>query len=37
MGQDWPTRHTVEALFGSLDAAVHAAGTEPRDSHAIGE
>ena len=28
---DWPALATVEALFGSLEAAVRAAGVEPTD------
>jgi hypothetical protein len=37
MGDDWPPLHTVESLFGSLDAAMRAAGIEPGESHAVGE
>jgi hypothetical protein len=27
---DWPPRETVEAMFGSVEAAARAAGVEPR-------
>jgi hypothetical protein len=37
MGDDWPPLQTVEGLFGSLDAAMRAAGIEPGESHAVGE
>jgi hypothetical protein len=36
MGGDWPPQETVEALFGSVEAAVRAAGVERRDSRAAG-
>jgi hypothetical protein len=30
MGSDWPPLDVVEGLFGSVEAAVRAAGVEPR-------
>ncbi len=32
--EDWPALETVEAMFGSLDAARRAAGLEPPSSRA---
>ena len=37
MGDDWPPLHTVERLFGSIDAAMRAAGFRTAESHAVGE
>jgi hypothetical protein len=37
MGDDWPPLLTVERLFGSLDAALRAAGIESGGRRAVGE
>jgi hypothetical protein len=37
MGGDWPPLESVEALFGSVDAAVRAAGVGRPSSRAVGE
>jgi hypothetical protein len=37
LGDDWPPLQTVEDLFGSIDAAVSAAGVERPRSRAVGE
>jgi hypothetical protein len=37
MGDDWPPLATVEALFGSVEAAVRAAGVERPDTRAVGD
>jgi hypothetical protein len=37
MGNDWPPLDTVEGLFGSVDAAVRAAGLERPGVRAAGE
>ena len=36
MGDDWPPFERVEGLFGSLEAAVRAAGVERPSSRAVG-
>jgi hypothetical protein len=37
MPDDWPALETVEALFGSLEAATRAPGVEPPRSSAVGD
>jgi len=37
MGNDWPPLDTVERLFGSVEAAVRAAGVERPGTRAAGE
>jgi hypothetical protein len=37
MGDDWPPLDAVERVFGSLEAALRAAGVEPAGSQAVGE
>jgi len=37
MGDDWPPLDAVERVFGSLEAALRAAGVETAGSQAVGE
>jgi hypothetical protein len=37
MGDDWPPLASVEALFGSVEAAVRAAGVERPGTRAVGD